>query len=362
MHWSYVLATAAALAPTPLAAGAPAGGRDPISSIFAGQTVSGAAIACTAQGNGTRECHGTYNNGTAGTDLRLKSFDGTPLAVYVTLPPAPSSGADGPYPADHPEPRLGRADHRSQRQPVLRPDGRRLGLAGLRRAPDHRPRVRRLLRQRGLARRRPHRLPERLHPPRRRALRGPRRAVRRRPARRRGRGEPERDRRHRRVLRRRGVARAGHAQQPRDEHRRHAQPVDEPERHAAAHRRRRAGDPVERSDLLADAQRAHARLRRDRRHGRPLPDRRREAVVRHRPVRRGQRERLLRAARHQLPGRSDELVRRHQRRRALRRQRGRRGAGHPDRPVPLALLPARRRLRLRPDAAGSAAHRQRVHR
>ncbi|MGH2883775.1 MAG: alpha/beta hydrolase family protein, partial [Solirubrobacteraceae bacterium] len=81
---------AAALAPVPAGARASA---SPINGIFAGQTVSGAAIPCTAQANGTRECHGTYDNGTAGADLRLKSFDGTPLAVYVTLP---ASG--GPYP------------------------------------------------------------------------------------------------------------------------------------------------------------------------------------------------------------------------------------------------------------------------
>ena len=70
----------------------------PLNSIFAGQTVSGAAIPCTAQSDGTRVCHGTYNNGTGGTDLRLKSFDGQPLALYVTLPAAPASGSDGPYP------------------------------------------------------------------------------------------------------------------------------------------------------------------------------------------------------------------------------------------------------------------------
>ena len=33
-----------------------------------------------------------------GADLRVKSFDGTPLALYVTLPPAPASGSDGNYP------------------------------------------------------------------------------------------------------------------------------------------------------------------------------------------------------------------------------------------------------------------------
>ena len=69
-----------------------------VTSVFGGQTVSGAPIPCTAQSDGTRVCFGTYNNGPGGTDLRLKSFDGQPLAVYVTLPPAPGSGADGPYP------------------------------------------------------------------------------------------------------------------------------------------------------------------------------------------------------------------------------------------------------------------------
>jgi dienelactone hydrolase len=93
-----VLAAAAAFAvagagPSPARASA-----SPINSIFAGQTVSGAPIPCAAQSDGTRVCHGTYNNGVAGTDIRLKSFDGQPLALYVTLPPAPSSGADGPYP------------------------------------------------------------------------------------------------------------------------------------------------------------------------------------------------------------------------------------------------------------------------
>jgi len=80
----------------------PSGAADnsssPIISVFAGQTVSGAAIPCTTQTDGTRVCYGTYDNGTGDTDLRLKSFDGTPLALYLTLPAAPASGADGPYP------------------------------------------------------------------------------------------------------------------------------------------------------------------------------------------------------------------------------------------------------------------------
>jgi dienelactone hydrolase len=68
-----------------------------IPNVFGGQTISGAPIPCLAQSDGVRVCHGS-DNGSSGPDLRLKSFDGTPLEVYVILPPAPSSGADGPYP------------------------------------------------------------------------------------------------------------------------------------------------------------------------------------------------------------------------------------------------------------------------
>jgi dienelactone hydrolase len=63
-----------------------------VTSVFAGQTVSGAAIPCAAQSDGTRVCHGTFSSSGA-VDLRLKSFDGQPLAVYVTLP-----AGNGPYP------------------------------------------------------------------------------------------------------------------------------------------------------------------------------------------------------------------------------------------------------------------------
>src|SRR6185437_5915727 len=47
----------------------------------------------TAQSDGTRVCHGTFSS-SGGSDERLKSFDGQPLAVYVTLPAA----SDNPYP------------------------------------------------------------------------------------------------------------------------------------------------------------------------------------------------------------------------------------------------------------------------
>lgn len=73
----------------------PAAASATISGVFAGQTVSGSAIPCTAQSDGVRVCHGTD---ASSTDLRLKSWDGTPLEVYVILPPAPTSGTDGDYP------------------------------------------------------------------------------------------------------------------------------------------------------------------------------------------------------------------------------------------------------------------------
>jgi dienelactone hydrolase len=60
--------------------------------VFNGQTVSGAGIPCNAQGDGVRVCFGTYSTT---SDLRLKSFDGTPLEVYVILPPGTGTG---PYP------------------------------------------------------------------------------------------------------------------------------------------------------------------------------------------------------------------------------------------------------------------------
>ena len=70
----------------------------PITGVLAGQTMSGAQLPCLAEADGVRVCHGDLNNGTDGADLRFRSFDGVPLTVWVTLPPAPASGADGGYP------------------------------------------------------------------------------------------------------------------------------------------------------------------------------------------------------------------------------------------------------------------------
>ena len=75
----------------------PAGAGAAVSSVLGGATVSGTAISCTTQSDGVRVCQGDFSS-SAGADTRLKSFDGTPLALYVILPPAPASGADGGYP------------------------------------------------------------------------------------------------------------------------------------------------------------------------------------------------------------------------------------------------------------------------
>lgn len=92
--WSLGLAasivTAAFVAMAAGASGAPTG-------VLAGQTMNGQPIPCVAQSDGVRVCHGD-ESGVASTDLRLMSFDGTPLTLYVTLPPAQSSGAQGDYP------------------------------------------------------------------------------------------------------------------------------------------------------------------------------------------------------------------------------------------------------------------------
>lgn len=58
--------------------------------------MNGQPIPCVTQSDGARVCHGD-ESAPGSADLRLKSFDGTPLALYVTLPPVPGAGADN-YP------------------------------------------------------------------------------------------------------------------------------------------------------------------------------------------------------------------------------------------------------------------------
>jgi ABC-2 type transport system ATP-binding protein len=67
----------------------------PRTSVLAGHTMNGQPIACIAGPDGVRICHG---EGVKDADFRLKSFDGVPLSLFVTLPPAPASGPDGNYP------------------------------------------------------------------------------------------------------------------------------------------------------------------------------------------------------------------------------------------------------------------------
>jgi dienelactone hydrolase len=76
---------------------APAGASSGAIGVLAGYTMSGQPIPCAAQADGQRVCHGD-ETGVGGTDLRLKSFDGAPLALYITLPPSSSPPPKGGYP------------------------------------------------------------------------------------------------------------------------------------------------------------------------------------------------------------------------------------------------------------------------
>lgn len=90
---------AIALAGAFLAAGAIAGEGSAAaarSAVLAGHTVSGQAIPCVTQADGVRVCHGD-GKAPGELDLRVMSFDGIPLALYVTLPPVSTAGA-GHYP------------------------------------------------------------------------------------------------------------------------------------------------------------------------------------------------------------------------------------------------------------------------
>ena len=75
----------------------PAGASAAVNDVLAGHTMNGQPIPCVAQADAVRVCHGD-ESGPGGADLRLKSFDGAPLAVYVILPPANASGDGGHYP------------------------------------------------------------------------------------------------------------------------------------------------------------------------------------------------------------------------------------------------------------------------
>ena len=95
--WAAVAVAAAGAALPSSAASGQAPAASARSVVLAGYTANGQPIACVAQPDGVRVCHGD-GVGPKGPDTRLKSFDGTPLELYVTLPPAPASGADGAYP------------------------------------------------------------------------------------------------------------------------------------------------------------------------------------------------------------------------------------------------------------------------
>ncbi|MDA8356695.1 MAG: acetylxylan esterase [Actinomycetota bacterium] len=91
-----VLATAALAGGLVAMAGAH---RKPVtvSGVFAGHTMDGKAVPCVVQPDKVRLCHGD-ENGVGKPDERLKSFDGTPLAVYVILPATRASQENGNYP------------------------------------------------------------------------------------------------------------------------------------------------------------------------------------------------------------------------------------------------------------------------
>ncbi len=94
---STVAATLALVASTAFATGSgaatyPESATPGTDEVLAGDTMSGDAIPCTAQPDGVRFCHGS-SAGDGGADLRLKSFDGVPLDIYVTLPSVATAGA-----------------------------------------------------------------------------------------------------------------------------------------------------------------------------------------------------------------------------------------------------------------------------
>lgn len=75
---------------------APARVVTPITGVLGDHTINGKALPCEAQPDGVRVCQD--ETGLEGDDLRLKSFDGSPLVMFVTLPPEPKDGSDGHFP------------------------------------------------------------------------------------------------------------------------------------------------------------------------------------------------------------------------------------------------------------------------
>ena len=276
-------------------------------------------------------------------------------------------------PADRHRARLGRPEERLRRRRRLHRDDEGARQPRLRGAQRHRARLQRVVRQRGQPAPDRRGVQERPHPARRLPLRGDGHRVPRRQARRPGHRQAG-DRRRRRVLRRRRLARAGGSEEPHVQRPlllRRGQPlrvpgsVDQPGRHADEHCGRHADHPVVGPRLLADAQRAHARLhdheslRRCRqRRRRRLGRRHREAELRGRALRArldvGQLPDSRAALERPVRRRSDVVVRARKRRRAVH---GPGRAAHPRRDcaVPVALQHARGSGR-----AGAAVHLQRM--
>ncbi len=90
-----VMAAVAVVATEPVAA-VP---RAATTTVLEAHTMSGEAIECPARPDGIRVCTGDIGGpGPASKDQRLVSFDGVPLALYVTLPDPARHGDDEPRP------------------------------------------------------------------------------------------------------------------------------------------------------------------------------------------------------------------------------------------------------------------------
>ena len=90
--WAAAAVAVAALLALPASASAA------LPSVLGGQTVSGSADPLRGPVGWRPRLSRRLQRRWRRRTLRLKSFDGTPLEVYVILPPAPASGTDGPYP------------------------------------------------------------------------------------------------------------------------------------------------------------------------------------------------------------------------------------------------------------------------